>query len=85
MGGWEDVPVGRDDQPAPRLHAGSQPTCMNASHLCEPILQPAHVVQLATSPPPVFYCLFNAENYIWMGEPDHVFLLAPPLWATPER
>lgn len=26
-----------------------------------------------------------AENYIWMGEPDHVFLLAPPLWATPER
>ncbi|PRW44917.1 hypothetical protein C2E21_6489 [Chlorella sorokiniana] len=25
------------------------------------------------------------ENYIWMGEPDHVFLLAPPLWATPER
>ncbi|KAL4424646.1 hypothetical protein ABPG77_002264 [Micractinium sp. CCAP 211/92] len=25
------------------------------------------------------------ENYIWMGEPDHIFLRAPPLWATPER
>lgn len=25
------------------------------------------------------------ENYIWMGEPDHVFLRPPPLWATPER
>ncbi|PSC67539.1 manganese resistance 1 [Micractinium conductrix] len=25
------------------------------------------------------------ENYIWMGEPDHVFLKAPPLWATPQR
>lgn len=25
------------------------------------------------------------ENYIWMGEPDHIFLHAPPLWATPER
>ncbi|KAL4448637.1 hypothetical protein ABPG75_005856 [Micractinium tetrahymenae] len=25
------------------------------------------------------------ENYIWMGEPDHVFLHAPPLWATPDR
>ncbi|EFN56305.1 hypothetical protein CHLNCDRAFT_22296, partial [Chlorella variabilis] len=25
------------------------------------------------------------ENYIWMGEPDHVFIRPPPLWATPER
>lgn len=27
----------------------------------------------------------TAENYIWMGEPDHVFIRPPPLWATPER
>ncbi|KAI3426134.1 hypothetical protein D9Q98_008513 [Chlorella vulgaris] len=25
------------------------------------------------------------ENYIWMGEPDHLFIRPPPLWATPER
>lgn len=57
---------------------------MNAS-LWECILQPAHGLHLATSPPPCFAVCPNAENYIWMGEPDHVFLLAPPMWATPER
>lgn len=25
------------------------------------------------------------EKYILMSEPDHVFLLPPPMWATPTR
>lgn len=25
------------------------------------------------------------EKYILMGEPDHVFVLPPPLWATPTQ
>ena len=25
------------------------------------------------------------EPYILMGEPDHIFILPPPLWATPTR
>ncbi|KAL4451857.1 hypothetical protein ABPG75_007519 [Micractinium tetrahymenae] len=25
------------------------------------------------------------EDYVWMAEPDHIFLHAPPLWATPDK
>ncbi len=25
------------------------------------------------------------ERYLLLGEPDHVFIRAPPLWATPTR
>lgn len=32
-----------------------------------------------------YHIACTAENYIWMGEPDHVFIRPPPLWATPER
>ena len=34
---------------------------------------------------PLHHCSAIAEKYIWMGEPDHIFLRPPPLWATPER
>ena len=42
--------------------------------------------ELHEMPVPLRYHIAcTAENYIWMGEPDHVFIRPPPLWATPER
>lgn len=49
------------------------------------LLLPHGLDLLLHRPAPLSLFSQPAENYVWMGEPDHLFLKAPPMWATPDR